>query len=249
MKDESKEGETSQQRRRGNDEKHRCCMLAEHVKVLLLVAMLALVMTSVLLAAVDRDELTYADALTCSGATSPSKCERDRPWPWGNQQGFGIIYSYRLLSGSIMAIDFLMFSIFSGLSVAATTSCSLPMFHRTMLFLTHVFLYIGLIYFMFAVEGLVHVKYPSYKPKAFYVYDETSGTMSMRETVHQPPYKKFAEVSAFFVLAFALLTFCISTVLSVVPAMGGTSVPTTPKHPGGEFSEEPAADVELPKQT
>lgn len=241
MKDESKEGETSQQRRRAHDEKHRSCMLAEHVKVLVLVGMLGLVMTSVLLAAVTREELLGADTLACNGATSAGKCERDRPWPWGDTQGFGVIYSYRLLSAAMSAIDFFMFSIFSGLAIVVTTSRTLPIFHRTMLFFTHVFLYIALIYNMFAVEGLVHVKYPSYKPKAFWM----NGFLS--ETVHQPPYKKFAEVSAYFVLAFALLTFSISTVLSVVPAMGGTSVPTTPKHPGGEYSDEPAGDVELPK--
>lgn len=149
--------------------------LQEQVKTLMLTSAMAMVFTVIMMASVDRDELKEADTRACIGAR-PNRCERSSPWKWGNTQSFGVVWSYRLLSSSVISIMFFAFTLFFTVALLMslcvgmnrefkdTTTGAMKLWfwlHDIFSFVAVACFFIGLCYFLFAVQALAHIKYVS----------------------------------------------------------------------------------------
>jgi len=200
--------------------------LEEQLRVLLVLICLAITFVVVMMSSVDRSELTESDAMSCEGARK-NKCSRSDPWKWGLISSFGPVYSYRFLSASVLACQFLLFALFFGLAVYLSLCANknhehgpVPgkffyMIHDVAVFFTYACMYVALVYFGFALEAFVHIKFPSYKPSTF--WDENSSQID--EEPHNPPYRRFVAVCSWFNLSVAMLTLFFFATVSKVPML------------------------------
>ncbi|KAJ8610610.1 hypothetical protein CTAYLR_007157 [Chrysophaeum taylorii] len=210
--------------------------MSDHLKTLLVVISLMLVMAVVILSGVERASMLGADGMACNAAKE-GKCQRSEPWQWGLTTSFGFVYSYRLLSSGVMAIMFLMFALFLALALHLSYGMTrkwMPIHNITTIIL-YGCIYIGLLYFMFALEAMVHIKYPSYKPTTFWEPGDTETI----DNPHNPPYERFLRVVSWFTFCFALVTFGLFGAGSLIPfALPKRSFsPTTTEEPASHSDE------------
>jgi len=218
--------------------------LREQIKALMVTSAVAVLFTVLLLTTVTRDELLQSDEFSCIGAR-PNRCNRSMPWKWGRTESFGVIWSYRLLSSGLLALQFFCYTLFFCLAlymslcigmnhgdyVYEKLPATLTLYywiHDFCTFLSVATFFVGLVYFLFGVQAMIHVKYPSYKPKRF--WDEETETIT--ETYNNPPYSYFTEVIVWLTSFFSLGLFLIFALLAKVPQMaGGDDSSTSQEYP------------------
>jgi len=216
------------------------------LKVLIPAICLGITFTVLLLTAVDRVELKDADGWACADA-QPGKCSRSKPWKWGLTSSFAHIYSYRLLGSAVLAIQMFLFALFFGLAVFLSLNAQKarghpagPIFffvHDLGLFLCYGCLYVALVYFMFAVEALVHVKFPSYKPGKYWTdlpdgFVVGPGSALVQEDERQnPPFSRFLAILTWFNMSVAMLTLLFFATVAKIPMLLSTTSSTTSKQP------------------
>jgi len=243
--------EKEEMREEKKQEAREASGLLMQVKSLVILAALALVSVCILLSNVFKDELIAADQEACRGARD-NKCERSDPWRWGNTQSFGVVWSYRLLSSSWMALQFFALTLFVALALftslctgmqnlkqgRSSDNLAMKLFyfiHDAFALMSVASFFIGLVYFLFAVEALIHVKFPSYQPAAFWNED----TQTITETLHNPPFRRYLEIWEWFTIAVALFAFVVFKGLSKIPGLVGSVTG------GGEKkTSQPPADLD-----
>mmetsp|Transcript_37015 Transcript_37015/g.118669 ORF Transcript_37015/g.118669 Transcript_37015/m.118669 type:complete len:272 (-) Transcript_37015:260-1075(-) len=217
--------------------------LREQVKVLMLSSSMALIFVTLLLTNVTRAELKEADELNCLGAKE-HKCDRSDKWQWGNQQTFGVVWSYRLLGSGLLSLTFFALALFLALALYMSLCIGMNydhdsksmgfyfFLHDLFTFAALVCFFVGLSYFLFAVQALVHVKFPSYKPRKFWdgtkIVDGDAEFDEDRDDpydgTHNPPYNRFAAIVAWFTFALGLSTLLIFMGIAKLPMLATSAI-------------------------